>query len=341
MNSAAGGAATYTRGFVRLCLALLSSTLGLIALGGLVRITGSGLGCPDWPLCHGRLIPPFELAPWIEYFHRLAAAGVSGLVVAFAAVALGRHRRRPWVIGPALAAPLLLVAQIILGRLTVLNEIPPATAWVHTAVAMAILGCVALPVCAVYPPLSALSARLASLVSASASARRFPGLLAMAALALYALLLTGAYVTRSGASGACRGFPGCGSPTSGASTLRLQDIHMLHRFTAAATGLLLGAALVEGWRAGRDAPMLRRLVAGTGLLFAVQIGLGLSNVLLALPLWSRGLHLVAAALLWTAVALLVTTVWRGRPLTPAPEAATPLQSPGPAPDGRVDQVWPS
>ena len=52
----------------------LAAAVAQISLGGIVRITDSGLGCPDWPLCHGKLLPPLELHTLIEYSHRLSAS---------------------------------------------------------------------------------------------------------------------------------------------------------------------------------------------------------------------------------------------------------------------------
>ena len=259
MNSESPASRPASAGFVRLCVALLVATLALVALGGLVRVTGSGLGCPDWPLCHGRLIPPFELAPWIEYMHRLAAATVSVLVVAFAVSTWWGYRDRPWLVVPGTLAPLLLIVQIYLGRLTVLNEIPPTIAWIHTAVAMAILAVVVVPVCAAYSPLRAASADAAQQISEPARATRLAALLGLASLVVYLLLLTGAYVTRSGAAGACPALPLCGG-VGGAGTPagRLQDIHMLHRIVAAGAALVVAFALVDAWRTALPALQVAR-----------------------------------------------------------------------------------
>ena len=70
-------------------------TYALVVLGGVVRVSGSGLGCPDWPLCHGRLLPPLNVHAIIEYSHRTTASLTSLLVVLTALLAwLGwRHRR--------------------------------------------------------------------------------------------------------------------------------------------------------------------------------------------------------------------------------------------------------
>jgi len=69
-------------------------TYALVVLGGVVRVSGSGLGCPDWPLCHGRPYPPLELHAIIEYSHRTTASLASLLVVLTAAAALMAWRQR-------------------------------------------------------------------------------------------------------------------------------------------------------------------------------------------------------------------------------------------------------
>src|SRR2546428_14066225 len=82
------------KGFARLASLAVVATYVLIILGGLVRATGAGLAFPDWPLCHGRLIPPPDPLVLIEWSHRFAASivGLLTLAVAFAAWRGGRGR---------------------------------------------------------------------------------------------------------------------------------------------------------------------------------------------------------------------------------------------------------
>lgn len=115
------------------------ATLILIAIGSIVRTTGSGLGCPDWPLCHGQLHPPLEKTAIIEYSHRTAAAIVGVLVVATAVVTL-RTRwtdlTSRWL---AIASLPLLGFQAWLGKETVERELPPEVVTFHLATAMILL----------------------------------------------------------------------------------------------------------------------------------------------------------------------------------------------------------
>jgi heme A synthase len=276
-----------------LTLTALVSTILLIAMGAIVRVTGHGLGCPDWPLCYGRVIPPALTGAWVEFSHRLLGAAAGAQIILVAVLAWRQSRDRAWVFWPGIAAVLLLIVQVSLGGLHVIFEIPPVTGWIHTGVAMLIVGMLAIQAAQVVPAAQPL--RGAALYRDG----RFMGWLSATAIATYLLLLTGSYVTRSGASLACPAFPHCGVPGRN----RLIDIQMLHRF-AAFTVAFLAVVLVIWLLSRQKDPRLTRYAYGIGLLLVIQFALGISNVLLRLPMWSRVLHLAVAATFWAGLVVL-------------------------------------
>ena len=117
--------------FRYLTLATLVGIFALIVLGGVVRITESGLGCPDWPLCHGRIIPPADVATLIEYSHRLVASVVGLLVLATLVVAWRRYRSRQWIFRPALFGLVMVIGQSALGGAAVLTELESYIVMIH------------------------------------------------------------------------------------------------------------------------------------------------------------------------------------------------------------------
>lgn len=125
---------------LRILLGITALAIGLLTMwGALVRTTGSGLGCPDWPLCHGRVIPPLEdPAAWIEWIHRLLAASATPLLALSAWIAWGKERR-PDLYRPLLWALGLVFGQALLGGLTVILELPPTMVAVHLGLALSIL----------------------------------------------------------------------------------------------------------------------------------------------------------------------------------------------------------
>src|SRR5215471_2293396 len=126
-------------GYQRLCIISCCVIFVLIIIGGIVRATDSGLGCPDWPTCHGRLIPDGNKHTIIEYSHRFTATVVGLLVLAIAIGAWRSYRRVPAVLWPATGAFVLLLVQAGLGGAVVANELPSGIVAVHLVLALSLL----------------------------------------------------------------------------------------------------------------------------------------------------------------------------------------------------------
>jgi heme A synthase len=288
-----------------LAVSALVSTILLVLVGSIVRVTGYGLGCPDWPLCYGQAIPPGYAGAWVEFSHRLLGAATSAQIALVGILSWRRYREERWIFRPAIIAVGLFVVQIVLGGLHVILEIPPETGLLHTGLAMVIVGLLSVLVAVSLPS----AQRLRDAAGIFVRGHRFLRYLSITAIATYLLLLTGSYVTRSGASLACPAFPLCG--TDEPALRALIDIQMLHRLTAFTVAFLVIGAIVWLLRGSGDR-QLRRYSLGLGILILIQFGLGISNILLRLPMWSRVLHLTVAAIIWSAVVILWTLMARGR-----------------------------
>src|SRR5713226_8758612 len=179
------------KAFRVLSVATAVATYALVVLGGVVRVSGSGLGCPDWPLCRGRLLPPLNLHAIIEYSHRTTASLTSLLVVLTAVFAWFAWRHRRDIVIPATVALGLLAVQVVLGAITVRLELPPMIVLAHLATAMALLGAVCVTAVAALLP-----------VPAGAFDRPSIARTRIAAAGTYLLILSGSLVVGSGASGA-------------------------------------------------------------------------------------------------------------------------------------------
>ena len=274
---------------------------GLIVLGGIVRITGSGMGCGDhWPRCNGEWFPPLDLPTLIEIGHRWAAALVSLVVLAMAAVAWTRHRREYYLRNPATLALVVLVIQVLLGAVTVKLALPPWVVIAHLANAMALLAVILV---------TALRAAEASkgLSPAHGTARPHPAhgsVLATAALG-FVVILFGAQVANFHAGLLCLGFPLCNGsilPAAGSMAL-LPWFHRLLAFAFLAAILALAVRLRR--RADPLSSPLRRSLAVTAALTVVQIGVAAAMVLELLPPSLRAAHLLVGTLVWAALVMLV------------------------------------
>ena len=269
----------------------------LIVIGAVVRVTGSGLGCPDWPLCYGNVIPPMESAALLEWSHRTFAAIVSAILAATALVAWISHRANRLIIIPMIAVLPLLLFQILLGAVTVILELPPMIVLVHLTIAMILLALVILAsVTAIFDPYPAQPASPGAVDRTKG--RRGLRLVYWTGLALFLLLLSGAFVRATGATWICAGFPLCNGELMFGN--HLMDIHMTHRIAAVVVGSLV---LFTVWRAASQRNTSNRIsVAALFVTAAIafQIGVGIWTVSTQAPALLRGLHVAGSAAVWSA-----------------------------------------
>jgi protoheme IX farnesyltransferase len=297
--------------YQQLALVTAIATYVLVVWGGVVRVTGSGLGCPDWPLCYGQVLPPVDDGrAWIEWLHRTLAAVVGLLVVAVWIGALVRHRRRAIVL-PATAAVVLTGLQAYLGKITVETGNSGESVTAHLAMAMIVLAAlIHIAVRVRYP---------ADLPPGGAP-QRFTILVAFASLAVYALLLFGSQVTASAAAlvfgMAWPLFPDSALlPTFDAdpALAALQAANALHRIAALVVGIIVLLTAWIAWRRAGDGrwgapsarPTLLALTGTAAALYLVQVVVGALQIWTTLAPWAVALHLALGAAIW---GLLVASV---------------------------------
>ena len=298
--------------FRRLAVVTIAATFVLIAVGGLVRATDSGLGCPDWPRCFGRLVPPAELHAWIEHSHRLVASVVM-VLVALLVVAAYRTGQERAVRRAAVAALVMVLAQALIGAFVVWWKLRADSVTLHLATALALVALL------IYIDFRA---RYASDRSRRhGQDRGFVRLAGAGAGLLYLQMLVGSTVTGHHAGLA---YPlNVLLPDLGPSVARIQ---LAHRALAMVVGALVLAIWVVARRTQRAHPTVTRLAGYAAGLVAVQIGLGLANVANRLSALTVVPHLAVGALLWGTMVALVLHADRFCG-TPARDPAEPEPAP--------------
>ncbi|HET7582203.1 MAG TPA: COX15/CtaA family protein, partial [Candidatus Limnocylindria bacterium] len=298
--------------FAKLAIAAAAATYVLIVVGGLVRATDSGLGCPDWPLCFGAWVPPAELHAWIEHSHRLVAAvAVGPLVGAVALITVFTSRRqdRPLLVA-AVVAGVLVIVQAVLGGQVVIQGLARELVTAHLAMALTVLA-------------------MTILIADRASHGPMPGrpsalpiwLIGLTALAVFAQMLLGSWVTGHDAGLAYGDFPLMGGrviPVIGGVE---QAINVAHRALAVVV-LALVLWMARAVRRSTASALPRRLAGAAAVLVLVQLALGAANI------WSRLSavfvvpHLAVGAALFAACAWLLLAALR-EPIPVGADAAPP------------------
>jgi heme a synthase len=298
----------------------LGSLVLIVLTGAGVRLTGSGLGCPDWPKCYGGTVPPLDTHAVIEYANRLLTGFVGFAVIAAAALAFFRKPYRWHLALFGVLLPLGVVGQAILGALVVKYHLAPGLVMSHFILSMVLLDAAfALAWCSRYEP---------------GERRRSSDRLGVWAVrALIPLgqltILAGTFATASG-------------PHAGA-----HDGELVHRFTFEGTGTLewvvqrhsvlatvYGLAAIAVWfvlrRPGGDRRAVRPLQWVLGLLL-LQGAIGGLQWSLELPSEIVWVHIAVATLNWLAMLWTVATAGQ---LEPRPSEA-PAPPPGADPRARA------
>jgi cytochrome c oxidase assembly protein subunit 15 len=284
--------------FRRIAIVALTALWIVIVSGAVVRLTGSGLGCDNWPRCGDTPFPERDFHPLVEFGNR---------VVAFLAIVL--------TCALAVAAAVGTVFQIPLGGITVLTDLHPVAVMSHFLLSIVVLA--AATVVALDANRFARPRRTAVAPSAEL---RWLGLLALAALPLAAVLLvTGTVVTAAGPHPGAR----VGSDGEPIVVKRIGEFWPLlrvHVWTTGAFGIAFLGLVAGLWRMRRDAPRELRLALGVLALLGAQAVVGEVQKSEALP-WPLVLvHVALAAASWSGIVALtvrlaeVARVEVGRPL---------------------------
>jgi heme a synthase len=277
------------RGRHRLALALALATVGLIFAGGLVTSTESGLSVPDWPTTYGQNPFTFPVSKWVggirfEHTHRLIASAV-GLLSVVVAVVFARSEPRPGTRRLAYLALATVVAQGVLGGLTVLFLLPTPISVAHACLAQTFF-CLAVTLAFVTSP------RWRDASPAGDDPVRRAAAVTVGIVFLQ--LLAGAVMRHTKAGLAIPDFPlALGRIVPPISSFAVA-IHFAHRLAALAVAAAAVVCLVRSRRSGRGD--LRRIAVGLCGLVAVQIGLGALTVLSKKDVLLTTAHVVTGAL---------------------------------------------
>ena len=277
-------------------VALFTLTL-IIFTGAAVRLTGSGLGCPRWPKCDGGFLPPLETHQMIEYGNRLVT-GVVGLPALAAAIGAYRLRPlRPELKRPALLLPLGVLAQAVLGGITVLLHLSWEVVIAHYLLSIVLLIAGATLVWRARRPRDAAPPVHARPVVAGTWALTIYGGLVLAA---------GSFAT---AAGPHAGGAGTDDYVERLGGVELETLIKLHGHAAAVMGVAAVALWLFARARGATRPLMRALTA-VAVLIAAQGALGLIQYHNALPAAIVWAHVSLAAILWLAMVFSVLAAGR-------------------------------
>ena len=274
----------------------LALTFVLVVWGGVVRLSGSGLAIPDWPLAEGKLLPRAHPNVLIEYGHRFIAMLVGFSTLAVAIMVFRSPLRRGSLLGLTIAALITLALQVFMGGRVVIEELPVDRVVTHLLLAFAFFGILLMMRLRVGEETAPEAAGPEARAPLDPRARGLARFAHLSAGLVFLQAGLGAWVSSSGAALACPDFPTCqGSwlpPIEG-----LVGIHYAHRLGAYTVVLVVLGLLVAAAPA-RLPGRARWPLRFSGILLATQFLLGVANVLWRVPLPVSAAHLGTALVLF-------------------------------------------
>jgi cytochrome c oxidase assembly protein subunit 15 len=307
---------TTPRSVVVLAWATLITQILIVGTGGAVRLTGSGLGCPTWPLCTDASLvatPEMGIHGGIEFGNRLLSIIVGLVAVALLAVLIWRQRSRRDLIAPAIAILVLTLLQGLIGGISVRVKLDPSVVGLHF-VASAVL--VALATAVV---VRAIRGRRGDLVVP----RGFAALLRVTAVVVAITVLVGVLTTGSG--------PHAGDDATYRNGLNPELLQHVHSWPAYLTFALTVLVVVLAIR-GRLAP--RGFLLALLAVELLQIGVGLAQANTGLPPLLVGTHMVLAVIVVGLTTAALLTLRAGVRTESASAAADRDRQPGTPPSSR-------
>jgi heme A synthase len=283
----------------RLVLATGIATFVLIIVGGVVRVSDSGLGCGPagsgfhgWPFCNGDVVPGVDLNSIVEYTHRVVAIVVGFMILSIFVLAWRRQRE---FLAPAAALLVLVIAQGALGGATVEENLEEAYVAAHLGLAMLLLGLLLYLWRGVNRAPQVTGGRGLRVLSIAASVAVLCTIVAGGYMAGTQNYGRADYQLGQGAHHACgKQFPACNGEFLPFGDAELVDIHLTHRAFMYIATLLVMTVVVVAVRRG----VLTRYALGLAGLLVLQILVGALNVWLDEYELLILLHLALGTLLW-------------------------------------------
>jgi heme A synthase len=314
-------------GSIRRLRLLTAVTVGsvwlLVIVGGIVRVTESGLGCPDWPLCTPSALPLPNTESVIEYSHRVVVAWVTLLVAAVVVTAWRTARARRDILWPACIALALLPLQAVLGWAAIEFDLAGEMVSYHFMLGMTFLAVNAITAAAAWRPVGADgSPRPVGPMSVA-----FLWWARAGALVGLATVSLGTAVMANGAAMACgRDWPLCnGGFAEGGGLAALQVTHRMLAYTLAVVAVVLAVLAARG-HGPRPLGMIPAMVVTVQIGFGVWIVVAGENY--AVYASASGAHVAGAGFLWGTLVLLAAvcessrrSAARSAPPVPAGAAA--------------------